>query len=266
MAKTDGTAQWIVHNLANPYIKADLGYLPLTGGTVSGNLTVTGTLNAKINHLMGYSQGSRLASANRPTGTNGAGALYSFVATSSMTEGKPPADGHILHFNWDNTGGYDSQFAVQNTGARAWIRGQSAGTWGDWRALVTAPKETAVGSASTPVYINATGQAVACTDVGTTSNITVTGSTQAARTASGNSTGGYDTTSGSGIHSSYRYNTVVGIAAGTYTLQTLLQNLVTKSHTHTVARILSNCNCNCTDSDSDCDSDSDNDNIAIFNL
>lgn len=254
MAKTDGTAQWVVHNLASPYIKADTGYLPLSGGTISGNLAVTGKLTASLDHLIGYSQGTRLTSANRPTSTNGVGALYSFVATSSMTEGKPPIDSHILHFNWDNTGGYDAQLAIgqSNTG-RVWTRSQNAGTWGDWRALVTAPKASAVGDASTPVYVNSSGQVVACTSAGTAGSVTVTASTQAARTASGTSAGGYDTTSTSGSGSltgtSYSYQTVAGIAAGTYTLQTLLQNLVAKSHTHTVAQTITkyNCNCDCGD-------------------
>ena len=55
-------------------------------------------------------------------------------ATSSTTTGKPSKDSHILHFGWDNNGGYDNQLAILNgsdtTGLE--VRGQNAGTWGKW--------------------------------------------------------------------------------------------------------------------------------------
>jgi hypothetical protein len=43
------------------------------------------------------------------------------------------------------------------------------------------------------------------------------------------------------------FKTVTGLAAGTYTLQSLLQQLVNRSHTHTLDRTMSvsNCRCNC---------------------
>lgn len=67
---------------------------------------------------------------------------------------------------------------------------------------------------------------------------TVTASTQAAINASG---GGGSANS----HVSVTIpNTVTGIAAGTYTLQTLIQELVNRSHAHTKYSY-SNCNCNC---------------------
>ena len=59
------------------------------------------------------------------------------------------------------------------------------------------------------------------------SNVTVTKSTQSALSAS--MTGGADQST---IKATIP-NTVAGIAAGTYTIQNLLQNLVNKSHTHT---------------------------------
>ena len=57
-----------------------------------------------------------------------------FIATASMSEGKPAeGDGHIVHMSWDNTGGYDSQLYIKNTtNPRMRMRGQSSGTWGDW--------------------------------------------------------------------------------------------------------------------------------------
>jgi hypothetical protein len=93
--------------------------------------------------------------------------------------------------------------------------------------------------------------------------LTVTASTQTERlstVASYNKTHGsytpaYESTSGS--HNSahdykYTYYTGItnpGLGAGTYTLQNLLQQLVNRSHTHTVHRHLASadcdCNCNC---------------------
>ena len=91
-------------------------------------------------YIAGHSQGTRLTSANLPTSTNGNGAIFGFVATSTMTEGKPPAvngvsDAHILQMNWDNNGGYDSQIAVYDVKNTFGFRSQSAGTWGNWAVI-----------------------------------------------------------------------------------------------------------------------------------
>ncbi|MGN8798681.1 hypothetical protein ACTNCZ_13390 [Segatella copri] len=55
-------------------------------------------------------------------------------ATSSTTTGKPSKDSHILHFGWDNNGGWDSQLAVLagSDAAGLEVRGQNNGTWGSW--------------------------------------------------------------------------------------------------------------------------------------
>lgn len=56
---------------------------------------------------------SRSTSAN--LAVTGLGGLRTFKATSSMIEGKPPVgDAHIIHLDWDNVDGYDTQIAVQN--------------------------------------------------------------------------------------------------------------------------------------------------------
>lgn len=49
------------------------------------------------------------------------------------------------------------------------------------------------------------------------------------------------------IYATDTYKTVTGLAAGTYTLQNLLQQLINRSHTHTLDRTMSvsNCKCNC---------------------
>lgn len=74
---------------------------------------------------------SRPADAN--IGITGKGGIRTFKATNSMTTHKPTSDGHILHFDWDNTGGYDSQLFLSNSSSpHVQIRGMSGGTWGSW--------------------------------------------------------------------------------------------------------------------------------------
>jgi len=53
-------------------------------------------------------------SSSRPTTANVTFAdnkIRYYLATSSMTEGKPVGDGHIIHMAWDN-GKWDAQIAV----------------------------------------------------------------------------------------------------------------------------------------------------------
>lgn len=82
--------------------------------------------------------------------------------------------------------------------------------------------------------------------------VTTTASTQGARTTKVSSLEGTidtSTTSGSGELSSatYYYIQNAGLSAGTRTLQSLLQELVNRSHTHTTKKNTNyyNCNCNC---------------------
>lgn len=84
----------------------------------------------------------------------------------------------------------------------------------------------------------------------TGSNITVTKSTQANRRIRGvfASVEGNDEKITVGQCYKYEktyFKTLTGIAAGTYTLQNLLQQLVNKSHTHTAG--IEEVNCNCSD-------------------
>lgn len=80
-------------------------------------------------------------SASRPTTADIAssgdriGSLEVFKSTSRMTEGKPSTEGHIIHLNWDNTGGYDSQLFIPisyiTTRHPQW-RTSYKGAWTDW--------------------------------------------------------------------------------------------------------------------------------------
>lgn len=80
---------------------------------------------------------ARPANINFTKSTNGTGAMFHFVATSSTTTGKPPADSSILQLNWDNSGGWDSQLALSTTAnPHVYYRNQQNGTWGNWSTLL----------------------------------------------------------------------------------------------------------------------------------
>ena len=73
----------------------------------------------------------------RPTSLNvqfGDGSLRIFYATLATTEGKPAEDSRILHLAWDNTGGYDAQLAVHDSG-KVSTRVQNGGPWQPWKTL-----------------------------------------------------------------------------------------------------------------------------------
>ena len=97
---------------------------------------------------------------NKAANYVGAGTMFHLVASASTTTGKTPTDANILQMNWDNNGGYDSQFGISTSGSRGYIRSQvSAGT--AWRELVTIAAGTATGSGVKPVYISGTGAVTA---------------------------------------------------------------------------------------------------------
>ena len=120
------------------------------------------------NYLAIY--GSRPADINFKTSTNGAGAMFHFVATSSTKTGKPPEDSNVLQMNWDNNGGWDTQFAISNgSSPHSYIRSQNNGTWGNWTTLLDSsnynnysPSKTGTGASGT-WGINITGASGSCT-------------------------------------------------------------------------------------------------------
>ena len=120
-------------------------------GNVVGNITgnVTGSLKGNADTATVATKANLLANlySSRPTTANltatGSGGLTTFKATSSMTEGKPKTDGHILHFYWDNTGGWDSQlFIADNSSPELQVRGMNAGSWGSWKTILDSANYT----------------------------------------------------------------------------------------------------------------------------
>lgn len=98
-----------------------------------GNLTGT----ADKSKVLGDYYGERVTSANLDFTDS---AVRKIIATSSMTTAKPPADGSILHFAWDNTGGWNHQLFIAcggNVGPdkrMAW-RAQHYGSWSEWKSI-----------------------------------------------------------------------------------------------------------------------------------
>ena len=120
-------------------------------GNVIGNLTgnVTGNLKGNADTSTVATKANLLANlySSRPTSANiqttGSGGLATFKATGSMSEGKPKTDGHILHFYWDGTNGWDSQlFIACNGSPELQIRGMNSGSWGTWKTILDSANYT----------------------------------------------------------------------------------------------------------------------------
>ena len=122
------------------------------------------------NHSYLTLYGGRPANINFSTSTNGTGAMFHFVATSSTKTGKPPEDSNVLQMNWDNNGGWDTQFAISNgSSPHSYIRSKNNGTWGNWTTLLDSsnynnysPSKTGSGASGT-WGINITGSSGSCT-------------------------------------------------------------------------------------------------------
>lgn len=125
---TNSTDEWTYYSVSgNSATIGQATYLE-TGFTELNCKDVVG-----VPYLNSYS--SRPTTAN--TTPDGKGGLRTFLASSSMTTGKPGSvDGHIIQLDWDGTNGYDSQIYLENgNNGNLYIRGQSAGTWGNWKQI-----------------------------------------------------------------------------------------------------------------------------------
>lgn len=125
-------------------IKTD-GTIAMSGNP-AGRPTWNGTNLATINDISSAGSASsakKLVSpftarqASPDLAVSGDDSVRKFVATSTMTTNKPPTgDGHIMHFEWDNTGGYSTQLALKNNTGELAVRGMSGGTWNAWRSVL----------------------------------------------------------------------------------------------------------------------------------
>ena len=118
----------------------------------TNNIRITGKSNGFIDMSAGgvikqayiYSIGSIDGYNSYPDGRTtsindydkGLNRLFLTHSTSSLPASQRPLgnDGHILHFGWDNSSGWDSQLAISNNGDKPYIavRAQYNGTWRNW--------------------------------------------------------------------------------------------------------------------------------------
>lgn len=116
--------------------------------TLSG-YGITDALSSSTKYALSDSVGGNalkanlLASLGRLTDANitvtGNGGITTFKASSSMTANKPPKEGHILHFYWDNKNNWDSQMCISaDSSPTVYVRGMTgqANTYGGWKTLL----------------------------------------------------------------------------------------------------------------------------------
>lgn len=129
-----------------------------------------------VNNIFG---GSRQTSGNIDF-TNSAyvNKVTYILATSTMTTGKPPTDGHILSFGWDTSAGWGAQMSLgSKSNNHLYIRGADSKdnktTYGDWKTILDSsnyniytPTKTG-GGASGTWGISITGNAATATKLGT---------------------------------------------------------------------------------------------------
>lgn len=82
----------------------------------------------------------------RPTNLNigitGAGGIRTFIANGNITN-KAPFDAHIIHLDWDNTGGQDAQIAVEaDKNGHMAVRGMGSSVWGSWNTVLDSANYT----------------------------------------------------------------------------------------------------------------------------
>lgn len=101
----------------------------------SGNIGSQSVANATNSNKLVPSSTTRPSSAN--LSATGDRSIQHLLATSSMSTGKPADDGHILHMEWDNTGGWSSQvFVPHGKNYHMQYRMMHDGTWQPWRTLL----------------------------------------------------------------------------------------------------------------------------------
>ena len=104
------------------------------------NTSVAGVTKQAYIYAIGSIDGYNSYPDGRTTSINdykkGLNRLFLTHATSSLQANQKPLgyEGHILHFGWDNSSGWDAQLAVTNNGDTPYIavRAQYNGTWKKW--------------------------------------------------------------------------------------------------------------------------------------
>lgn len=125
----------------------------LTSHQSLANYYTKSEVDAKDKRLVTYYT-SRPTTANVNFGNNAG--LYTFLATSSMTSGKPAGDGHILHMEWDNSLSWAGQIAVPANGDMQW-RHQRGNTWQAWRTILDSSNFNSLIGSGLTAYVRKAG-------------------------------------------------------------------------------------------------------------
>lgn len=104
------------------------------------NTSVAGVKKQAYIYAIGSIDGYNSYPDGRTTSINdyskGLNRLFLTHSTSSLQSSQRPLgnDGHILHFGWDNSSGWDAQLAITANGDKPYIavRAQYSGTWRNW--------------------------------------------------------------------------------------------------------------------------------------
>lgn len=141
---------WMLYRDATTNILIPTGNLAIGGTTateklhVYGNILATGGITAPT--FTGVASNAtywNAPSSIRPTTANvpvvGNTTFSHYLATSSMTTGKPSNDGYIIHGEWDTVAGWSAQLFFSNGSPdpnnRMQWRAMDSGTWGEWKSL-----------------------------------------------------------------------------------------------------------------------------------
>lgn len=89
--------------------------------------------------LLSSRDGRTTTNINIASDSEHLGCLESFIVKSGNTGVPSLGDGHVAHFHWDNTGGYDAQLYLQNSTGTIMSRGCNSGTWGSWMEVQYKP-------------------------------------------------------------------------------------------------------------------------------
>ena len=186
-------------------------YGHVTAGTNPTTLSgygITDALSSSTKYALSDSVGGNALKANlltslgRLTDANitvtGNGGVTTFKASSSMTANKPPKEGHILHFYWDNKNNWDSQMCISaDSSPTVYVRGMTgqANTYGDWKTLLDSTnytdytvKKDGTGASGT-WDISITGNAVTATKATSADSATTATSADSATKATQDSDG-----------------------------------------------------------------------------
>lgn len=124
------------------------------GGVAKNNLMVldhlytwdnaqNATFPAKLNAIKYHGWYGQKTDDTRQSTANltctGKGAMQLIIVSSTLTTGRPAADGYIMDFDWDNTGQYKAQLYIPNTAsANNGIQWRAQTNSSDWSAAACA--------------------------------------------------------------------------------------------------------------------------------